>query len=222
MTRVLLLEPDPWRRLALTAALAQERIMDVAVESDPTRIIGLATARGDLDVDVLGVAHSLIRDYGAGIVSTICSTWKPCKVLVHGDPDADAVAAEALAAGARGYFNMSNPPDLYPRAVKLVSSGKIWGPREAVALMAMAGAAQEGGGDEPRIGHDDREILALLYEGLSNKEIGQRLGLAEATIKARFNKLYKRFGVATRVQLLTSAIRGGLLPDAGRRQSQRI
>ncbi|HEU4522324.1 MAG TPA: LuxR C-terminal-related transcriptional regulator, partial [Thermoanaerobaculia bacterium] len=55
------------------------------------------------------------------------------------------------------------------------------------------------------------KLLSLLNEGLSNKEIGQRLGLAEATIKSRFNRLYKKFQVATRLQLLTAAIREGLI-----------
>lgn len=63
------------------------------------------------------------------------------------------------------------------------------------------------------IGADDRTLLELLNEGLSNKEIGQRLGLAEPTVKARFNRLYKRFGVATRLQLLSTAIsRGFVIP----------
>jgi DNA-binding NarL/FixJ family response regulator len=65
--------------------------------------------------------------------------------------------------------------------------------------------------DATTVDEDERQLLVLLNEGLSNKEIGQRLGLAEPTIKAKFNKLYKRFGVATRLQLLTTAIREGIL-----------
>ena len=53
--------------------------------------------------------------------------------------------------------------------------------------------------------------MRLLHDGLSNKEIGHRLGLAEATIKARMNRLYRRFGVKTRLQLLAAAIRRGAI-----------
>jgi DNA-binding NarL/FixJ family response regulator len=47
------------------------------------------------------------------------------------------------------------------------------------------------------------------------KEIAQRLGLAEVTIKSRLTRLYKRFGVSTRLQLLSSAIDKGLVGPRG-------
>ena len=99
-----------------------------------------------------------------------------------------------------------------------MSKGKYWGPREAVVLMAekVMKERDEEPESEQRVDEEERHILDLLNEGLSNKEIGQRLERAEATIKAKFNRLYKKFGVATRIQLLTAAMREGLIRPEGR------
>ena len=58
---------------------------------------------------------------------------------------------------------------------------------------------------------DELMMLRFLQEGLSNKEIGVRLGIAEVTVKARFGRLYRRFGVTSRLQLLSAAIKQGFL-----------
>ena len=58
---------------------------------------------------------------------------------------------------------------------------------------------------------DDLLVLRYLHEGLSNKEIAARLHVAEVTVKARLGRLYRRFGVNTRLQLLSAAIREGLV-----------
>jgi DNA-binding NarL/FixJ family response regulator len=58
---------------------------------------------------------------------------------------------------------------------------------------------------------DDLLVLRFLHEGLSNKEIASKLHVAEVTVKARLGRLYRRFGVNTRLQLLSAAIREGLV-----------
>ena len=58
---------------------------------------------------------------------------------------------------------------------------------------------------------DDLLLLGYLHDGLSNKEIASRIHVAEVTVKARLGRLYRRFGVNTRLQLLSAAIREGLV-----------
>jgi DNA-binding NarL/FixJ family response regulator len=135
--------------------------------------------------------------------------------MVHSEVESLEVAAQIYAAGARGFFTLSSAPGQLPKAVNVVHHGKFWGPREAIALMAK-NVVEDQKDKETAPGDEDRQLLELLNEGLSNKEIGQRLGLAEATIKARFNRLYKRFGVATRLQLLSAAIAQGLITPQGK------
>ena len=118
-----------------------------------------------------------------------------------------------LAVGARGYFLMSSPANYLYKAFEVIREGRIWAPREAVALLANGSKAEET--SEPAVAFDERSVLHLLYEGLSNKEIANRFGLAEVTIKARMSRLYRKYGVKTRVQLLAAAVKRGLVnPDS--------
>ena len=214
MIRVLLLDPDLWRHRGVAGVMTDSGVIEVIGEPDYGRILSLTKAPEDLKPNVVALAHRLLLEYGVSVIPVLRDLFDPCSVLVYGDVDSLDVTAQVFAAGARGYFILSHPPGLLPKAIGIVSKGKFWGPREAVARMAeriLKTKDEEGAYPGSSVDEEERQLLVLLNEGLSNKEIGQRLGLAEPTIKARFNKLYKRFGVATRLQLLTTAIREGIL-----------
>ncbi|HEV8658600.1 MAG TPA: LuxR C-terminal-related transcriptional regulator [Thermoanaerobaculia bacterium] len=214
MIRVLLLDPDLWRHRGVACVMTDSGMIEVIGETDYGKILSLTRAPDDLKPDVVALAHRLVMEYGVAIIAVLRDLFDPCSVLVYGDVESLEVTAQVFAAGARGYFVLSHPPGLLPKAIGIVSTGKFWGPREAVARMAdriLESKDEEGEYSAMSVDGDERRLLLLLNEGLSNKEIGQRLGLAEATIKARFNRLYKRFGVSTRLQLLTTAIREGIV-----------
>lgn len=189
--------------------------VDVVGELDYGRVLAMTSPPDDLKVEVIVVAHRLLIEYGLALVPMLRDVFSPCHVVVHGDIDSLDVTAQVYAAGARGYYALASPPGQLPRCLSVVAEGKYWGPREAIVRMAErvieAHEKQEGETGEPGLEDSDRQLLELLNEGLSNKEIAQRLSLAEPTIKARFNRLYKRFGVATRLQLLSTAISRGLV-----------
>jgi two-component system response regulator DevR len=189
--RVVLLEPDYWRRRGLTAVLSEAETIEVVDES--------------AGADLVVLSHQHVADRGAGEIACVAARYG-CDVLVYGENGDPAVAAEMFRAGARGYCVIdSDGPALLSTAVEQVVAGRIWGPHEALALLA-----QQNAGEAP-LEEEHRRVLELLNEGLSNKEIGQRLGFAEATIKSRLNRLYKRFGVSTRLQLLTTALKRGVV-----------
>lgn len=112
-------------------------------------------------------------------------------------------------AGGAGFYSLAAPAHYLAKAVTLVANGKVWGPREAVAMMASRSAVDQ------QLPEDDLTLLQYLHEGLSNKEIASRLQVAEVTVKAKFGKLYKRFGVNTRLQLLAAAMKQGLVKASG-------
>jgi len=185
--------------------------IDVVGELDYGRVLAMTEPAADMKVDVIVIAHRLVIEYGVAIVPMLRDVFGSCGVLVHGEADNLELIAKLYAAGARGYFTLSTPPGQLSKAVKIVSEGKFWGPREAMALLAQQVLDEQVNGKEEEFDAQERQLLELLNEGLGNKEIGQRLGLAEPTIKARFNRLYKRFGVTSRLQLLSAAISRGLV-----------
>lgn len=215
MIRTLLLEPDVWRYRGLARALDDSGTIQVVGEPDYGQILGLTSPPDSIKADVILLSHKLVIEYGLAVVPLLRELFKPCSVLVYGDSDSLEIAAQLFAVGARGYHILSEPPGFLVKAVSVCSKGKLWGPREAVALMAerMIDAMDEEIDGEPSrtLDEDEQKLLELLNEGLVNKEIALRLGLAVATVKSRLGRLYKRFGVKTRLHLLSRAVQEGLV-----------
>lgn len=209
-TAALLLEPDPWRYRGIASVLEEAGDVRVIGERDYAQILVADVAPAHLVPDVSVVAHRLIVEYGLPLIARLREIFRRVPVLVHGDEDSITACADIFAAGASGYFHMAAPPGGLARAVTIVARGKMWGSREAIALMAQRILDC---GEPPKNDIEAADLLLLrhLHEGLSNKEIARRLNVAEVTVKVRLGRLYRKFGVNTRLQLLTTAIREGMV-----------
>ena len=222
--KVLLLEPDHWRSLGILQILRSNASIVVSEEGDHKKILSMRSAPPALDPDVVIVSHSLTFDYQLSVLQHIRRLFPKAQILVAGyDERLDAIA-DVLRAGGKGYFHLSSEPAKLLQALAVVEKGQIWAPREAVALLLHAFSDESI--DRPvasaseLITAYDTGILKLLQEGLSNKEIAQSLGVAEVTIKSHLTKLYRKFRVHTRLELLAYAlthhlIAGHVRPLAG-------
>jgi DNA-binding NarL/FixJ family response regulator len=217
---VLLLERDQWRFRGMSTILEESGQIEIIGERDFSQFLTIEEPpEGMSSPRVVVVAHRLVIEYGLSVVAHLKALFVDAAVLVHGEHDSLEVSAQLMAAGASGYFVMTDPPGFLPKAVTVVGQGKLWGPREAVALMAqrIIERAQRKPRSIPEksssvaVGDDELLILRYLLEGLSNKEIASLLVVAEVTVKARLGRLYRKFGVSTRLQLLSAAIRQGLV-----------
>lgn len=208
---VLILKPDPWRFRGMSAVLDEAGGIDVVGERDFVRVLTADVIATDLHPHVVLVAHRFIVEYGLPLVARIRELFRGAPLIVHGDEESVPASADIFAAGASGYFNMMSASGGLPRAVCIVARGKMWGPREAVALMAQRIVERNDPIRKTDMIEDDLLLLRHLHEGLSNKEIANRLNIAEVTVKTRLGRLYKKFGVSTRLQLLTTAIREGMV-----------
>ena len=132
-------------------------------------------------------------------------------VILSGDSRRETVLG-AVQAGASGFISKTVSGAAMVNALRLVLSGETYLPSSAIAEEDCGSGAEGGNGNgrapspldglSPR----DREILALVVEGLTNKEIGRRIGLQEVTIKAHLRSLYRRIGAANRAQAVRIAL----------------
>ncbi len=134
-------------------------------------------------------------------------------VILSGDSRRETVLS-AVQAGASGFISKTVSGAAMVNALRLVLSGETYLPSSAIAEDDYSADSDTGGreangraalpldGLSPR----DREILALVVEGLTNKEIGRRIGLQEVTIKANLRSLYRRIGAANRAQAVRIAL----------------
>ncbi|MBD0688250.1 response regulator [Kitasatospora sp. NPDC101157] len=124
-----------------------------------------------------------------------------CLILTSFD-DEEALL-DSIMAGAAGYvLKQISGTDLVS-AVRTVASGQsMLDSGAATRLMARlrGEAATQQPSDAPQLTEREREILALVGEGLTNRQIGQRLYLAEKTVKNHISRLLAKLGVERRVQ----------------------
>jgi DNA-binding NarL/FixJ family response regulator len=200
---VALIDGDSWRSRGIDAVLVDG---GMAVQPYESFEHFVAEASGE---NVILIADDICRQRERETVGRLREMIPHARILVFGGFDAPDGAATLFACGANGCFALSSPHLQLLDAVRVVAEGKAWGSRDA--LLAALDLKAGRGSAAPRVARDEFRLLRLLESGLTNKEIAQRLGLAESTVKARFNRLYRRFGVASRVQLLTTAMKKGLL-----------
>ncbi len=214
---VLVLEPDPWRRLGFMHVLKEEAQIKLVDGVDYNKILALRNNSPDLDPTVVMLSHALLADFKLSLVTKIKGIFPKANILVHGyEANIDKVA-EILIAGAKGYFLLSGQPENLLESLKFVSKGLIWGPPEAIArslgrLITLKDIKPVATRTD-LITVRERTLVSLLAKGLSNKEIANKVGVAEVTVKFHLAKLYKRFKVQTRLQLLTYAIDHDLISD---------
>lgn len=207
---VLVLEPDYWRYLGILQILESDDSINLLGERDHTRVLAMTNRQKHLAPHVLIVSHSLTIDYKLDIIQHLRRLFPAAHILVAGYEQALESIARILAAGAKGYFLLSSEPSKLLLALNVVREGHIWAPRDAVALMSAQKNEHDGDGRSHRaadlISAVDLSIMKLLQKGLGNKQMASSLDVAEVTVKSHLTKLYKRFGVRTRLELLAYAI----------------
>ncbi|MFD7639474.1 response regulator [Kitasatospora sp. NPDC059795] len=116
--------------------------------------------------------------------------------------DDEEALLDSIMAGAAGYvLKQISGTDLVT-AIRTVASGQsMLDPGAATRLMArLRGEATAPAPDFPNLTEREREILALIGEGLTNRQIGERVFLAEKTVKNHISRLLAKLGVERRVQ----------------------
>lgn len=213
---VLLLEPDKWRFRAIKGLLEESSGVVVVGDLDYAQYLMMEQPPEDLSVGVVLLSDLLVFEYGVSIVAHLRNMLAPAAVLVYGDHGGTRHFSSVMAAGASGFFDMSGPDEFLHEAVDVVAEGRIWAPKETLALLAQRIAEADDGasGDgEETIDIDDHQMLILrcLREGLSSKEIAARLQVAELTIKARLEFLYQYFQAKSPNELLSAVLKQGLV-----------
>lgn len=123
----------------------------------------------------------------------------------------EADAREALAAGARGALSRTADGDLLAAALRAAALGLVV-LDEAFARSLAPSAPSEPPAElaEP-LTPRELEVLQRLTQGLSNKQIAQRLGVGEHTVKFHVNAILGKLGVQSRSEAIVQAVRLGLV-----------
>jgi DNA-binding NarL/FixJ family response regulator len=114
----------------------------------------------------------------------------------------------ALDAGAAGYLLKDAEPDAIARAIEAAARGEApLDPKAARALLS----ARRAPSPAEALSAREREVLAMVAEGLPNKLIAQQLAISEKTVKAHLTSVYRQIGVTDRTQAALWAQRHGVV-----------
>jgi two-component system, NarL family, nitrate/nitrite response regulator NarL len=107
--------------------------------------------------------------------------------------------AELISTGISGIFMKHNSAASLPQGIRDVMAGKVWFDQE---LLQDVIAGRNKRGPKPNLTQRERQVLSYVFEGLPNKQIAEKIGVSESSVKATLQQLFSKTGVHTRSQLV--------------------
>jgi DNA-binding NarL/FixJ family response regulator len=144
----------------------------------------------------------------AGLKSVQAVTGVPV-VILSGETNPDTIRT-ALQAGAAGFLPKTMRGTAMLNALRLILAGERYVPDILVAGQHTPAEDSAGSGPGPAsLTQREREVMGLLVQGLSNKEIGHRLGIEVVTVALHLRSTYRKLGVSSRTQAVRMAMEQG-------------
>ncbi|MEQ1807741.1 MAG: response regulator transcription factor [Burkholderiaceae bacterium] len=172
---------------------------------------GLRIAEAHLDLDAVFLDLEMPGVDGMSAVPEFGRRRPELPVIVLSSSEDPQDVRRALALGALGYVPKSAAPQTLLSALTLVLSGNRYVP--PLMLQSEAAVRSAGTNRGPPSGsltERQLEVLRLLSDGMSNKEIGRGLGLSDKTVKAHITMIFKTLNVVNRTQAASVARRAEL------------
>jgi DNA-binding NarL/FixJ family response regulator len=207
--RLLIVDDQRLMREGLRTLLELEHGFEIAGEAADGQ--AALDAYAELLPDVVLMDIRMPGMDGVEATRRLCERWPGTKVIILTTFDDDANVFEGLRAGAAGYLLKDLSGQELAHAVRTVyNGGGLLEPTVAKRVMAEfarlrppARSIQEGL-PEP-LSERELEVLKFVSTGLSNREIGSKLGLSEGTVKNYVTSMLQKIGVRDRTQ---AALRG--------------
>ena len=158
---------------------------------------------------------------GLELLRSMKAEWPEVPVIMLSTYENAPYVKRALSDGASGYLLKDATPEDLAQAINVAmsGSGNVLSPRVIQNLFDDAmdtGANSHGGGNNRRnefsLTARENDILALLAEGQSNREMAGRLFLSEKTVKAHLAAIFRKLGVTNRTQAAMAAVHMGVGP----------
>ncbi|MFK4869887.1 response regulator [Streptomyces sp. CSMPJR101] len=163
-----------------------------------------------LDPDVILMDLRMPGGGGAAAIAHLTRTGARARILVLTTYDTDTDTIPAIEAGATGYLLKDAPRDELFTAVRAAAEGRtVLSPAVASRLVSAVRTPRRER-DEP-LSAREREVLALVARGTSNREIARELFISEATVKTHLTHLYAKLGVNDRAAAVATAYERGIL-----------
>jgi NarL family two-component system response regulator LiaR len=207
--RVLIADDHAVVRQGLRTLLELQDDMEVVAEAADGGEAADTVARLTPDVALMDLA--MPRVDGVEAIRRVRTSTPQTRVIALTSFADDDRVFPAVRAGAAGYLLKDVQPQELIAAIRTVhGGGSVLAPAVAARLMEEVAGEDE----RPRAGlltARELEVLCLIADGLANKVIAQRLGVAEKTVKTHVSNILGKLGLSDRTQAALYAVREGLV-----------
>lgn len=191
--------------------------LNTLLEAEPDiEVLGQAGTVADagreirrLSPDTVLVAFRLPDGTAVDVGNAVRDTRPATKVILLTDDDGDGAKFAAVAAGAVAIIQKSRAGDDLIDAIRSTAAGNVLITPQTVASI-LARQHQVDAQSEQITGRE-REVLRLVAEGMSSREIAAQLGVGYATVRAHIYHLSKKLGARSKLELVAKAHSGGLI-----------
>jgi DNA-binding NarL/FixJ family response regulator len=198
--RVGIVDDHPVVRDGTALLLQREPDIDVIGIAATVESAGELVALGP---DVMVVDIRLGQESGLALLAQLSGPGRPAVVILTSFDYPQFVDA-AMRLGASGYVLKTDPSEVLVRVIREVAAGGM------AYTVRVRPASQE------RLSSRELEVVRLVTDGLSNDEIGLRLGISIKTVESHLARIFERAQVGSRTELAARAIREGWLEAADR------
>lgn len=214
VTRVGLIDDDSLVRAGLAMILGADPGIEVVAQGGDGAEAVTLVQKHRPDVLLMDVRMPTLD--GIAATEAVCDLSHPPKIIMLTTFDMDEYVFQALEAGASGFLLKDTPPHDLARAVHVVAKGEaMLSPAITRRMLSHFSEANPGSRQDRHPGLDqlterETEVLGAVGAGLSNAQIGMRLFMSEATVKAHVSKIFSKLDCTNRVQIAIIAHEAGL------------
>ncbi|HSR67648.1 MAG TPA: response regulator transcription factor [Acidobacteriota bacterium] len=194
----------------------QERSeFDVAGDAAPGEDALSLLSRVEADVVVIGLAGG--ADVLLPALNALLKTAPSAKAVLLADVRDDGLFEEAIMRGVQGIVLAGASPEELYNALSAVAEGRVWmdpGLYSRLLNRVRRRDPQPRDSDQAKMAsltRREREIVAVLSEGLTTKEVAERLFVSETTVRHHLTSIFSKLGVSNRMKLVLYALRRGLV-----------
>ncbi len=199
-------ENDPARTQIVLSALNKESDIDV-ISTVSTRETAIKQLSGSPDVMVLN--PDILKDHTLSRFVRTLQTKSPHTriiFLVGKTPPDEQIIAD-IKTGIRGYIKSTDSPSTMIKAIRSVHGGEMWAERRILEKaiskpMLLPETLQMQVPGLPPLTNREMEVLTMVLQGASNKEIADRNSISERTVKTHLYRVYRKLNVKSRTKAI--------------------